>query len=785
VRLLSTASGLFLIAIGCGHGDDPPAPGPAPGSAAPGHAAPAASAAPSDAAGPAPTAPVDPAARDEHPVFDLGDNRLSAHRTVDGDLVVDAGSAGFARFTRFGLPAEHWRYHQLRDGARAALADRLASIDLLIDEPQRAAPLFLARVWASAPRTLTIKINGRKAAATGATATLEPGWQTIAIPVEADRWQVGENQIAFETGTPPRGKRGAPPPPPSSGPPGDDRLGFAWLRVAQAPIAADAPDPRTAASYDLTAAHYTLAAGAGLAWYAVVPDGAHVVAAISGGDACRVEVAAQTTDGTMAGGLLAGPHGRVDLSPLSGKVARIALTARDCPQAIVAQAQVTAPGPVPTVAAPGSPPRYVVLWMMDAFRAGSVRPFTPGARAEVPNFERLAKTGVIFRQFYVHGNESQTSHSSTFTSTYPAVHNVRLAGVGGSWKLPARLEVIGQFMKGAGLHTIGVTANGFVTADGGYARGFDEYRNLMRETGATNGIVYGEKVVADGLLKLGRAKDRNDPAFLFMGTVDTHGPWIARPPWLKRYDPGPYGGPFQQFGTAFDLGITSQSMGCAKIPPPRDLQRLRAIYDSAVSYQDARLGDFVAQLEKWGIYDQTMIVVMADHGEEMFEHGRCGHGGALTETLIRVPLLIHYPARFPGGVAVEEGAEAVDVLPTILDALDQPQPDQAQGQPLRPLSFGVGRGWVRPSYTSMYELSHALRLGTWKATVGRSGRAQVYDLAADPDERTSVAAERRYETRMLSDALGMFLGWRRVWKKAAWGVVTNMTARAAQELDAP
>ncbi len=470
---------------------------------------------------------------------------------------------------------------------------------------------------------------------------------------------------------------------------------------------------------------------------------------------------------------------------MAGRVARLSLTARDCPAATLADARVTSPGPAPVVPAPGQPPRYVVLWMMDAFRAGSVRTFTPGARPEVPNFDRLAKTGVVFRQFYVHGNESQTSHSSTWTSTYPAVHNVRMAGVGGSWKLPTRLEVLGQLMKGAGLHTIGVTANGFVTADGGYARGFDEYRNQMREKGVINGIVYGDRIVNDGVARLARAKDRGEPAFLFMGTVDTHGPWIARKPWIEQYDPGPYGGPFQEFGTAFDLGITPQSMGCAKIPPPRDLQRLRAIYDSAVSYQDARLGDFVAALEKLGIYDQTMIMVMADHGEEMFEHGRCGHGGALTETLIRVPLLVHYPARFPGGIAVDEGAEAVDVVPTILDALDQAPAAQAQGQPLRALAFGVGRGWVRPSYTSMYELSHAMRLGTWKATIGRSGRPQVYDLVADPDEHTNVADAKRYETRMLSDALGLFLAHRKVWKKTAWGVVTNMTALAAEELDAP
>jgi arylsulfatase A-like enzyme len=368
-----------------------------------------------------------------------------------------------------------------------------------------------------------------------------------------------------------------------------------------------------------------------------------------------------------------------------------------------------------------------------------------------------------------------------WTSLYPANHNVRMAGVGGTWRIEDRFDIMAERLGAAGFYTAAVTGNGFVNEDGGYARGFDEFRNMMRETGIINGVIYGEKIVDAALARLDAHRDR--PTFLFLGTIDTHGPWIARHPWIERYSPGPYHGPFQDFGTAKDLGFKAGSMGCSIIPPPEDVERLRAIYDSAVSYHDQQVGRLVAQLKSWGIWDQTMLIITADHGEELFEDRRCGHGGSLRDSLSRVPLLIHYPALFPGGEVIYEGAEGVDVVPTMLDAIGAPLFAGAQGRSLRPLASGVGRGWATPSYGSMYEYAHAMRIGRWKARVGRDGTPLVDDLVADPGETMDLTRRRPVERRMLTDNLGMFLALRRVWRKDAWGVVTNVTPAGAAALD--
>jgi choline-sulfatase len=698
----------------------------------------------------------------EHAVWRLGPNRLLGHRVVDGDLVIDAAAAGFARYTRFGVPEPRWALRRTVDGAGAAVADDDASIEVPLTREQAASARHLVlRVHSGSRRRrgLTVSING-KPAGRRARLDLRAGWQTVTVPLPRQRLVEGENRIGFDQ------KR-------------DDGIALAWLRVG----AAERGDPRRAASYDAAGDTFRLADRAGVAWYVLVPAGAALVGTVDadGDDAgdCRVEVSARAGAGAVATGSLGGGSARVDLSPLAGQVVRLALSAQGCARTRLRDAAIVIAGAPPPPLGTVPPPRYVVLWVMDALRADRVRPFQPGARAEVPAFEALAATGAVFRQYYVQGNESQTSHASVWTSTYPAVHNVRLAGEGGSWRIPPRLRVLGELMNGAGLVPIGVTGNGFVTASPGYARGFDEFRNMMREKGVINGVLPGAEVVAYALARLDAR--RVDPAFLFLGTVDTHSPWIAREPWIDRYDPEPYDGPHARRSDPRALGIRKGVMGCSRVPEARDLQRLLAIYDSAISYHDARLGDLVAALKQWGIFEETMIIVTADHGEEWFEAGRCGHGASLRDSLVRVPLLVHYPAGIASGI-VDEGVEGVDILPTILDVLGTAAPAQAQGQSLRGLAAGHGRGWVRPSYASQYEYAHAMRLGRWKARISRTGRPRIIDLVSDPLERIDLSGSRTVERRFLTDAMGFFLAWRTGWKKGRWGVVTNLEPAGAAAL---
>jgi len=692
--------------------------------------------------------------RTEHAVFQLVDNRHAAHRLVDNELVIDGADIGFARYTRFNQPKPMWRLGKTVGGERAAFGDRAAVMEVpLSDEQAKAVARLSARVYSGTnDNTVGIKVNGRRAGKL----VLAKGWQEVQTPIEAERFMAGENQIVLEAQ--------------NEGP------AWAWIRLGAAGDKVE--DPRAAATFDAAGKSLSLAQNASLSWYVTIPDGAHLVADVKEPD-CRVEVTATTGDATFAGGRLGGGTNRVELSKVSNRVVVMTLTARECARATVVQPRVTLHGPDPVALPKAAPPKYVVLWVMDALRADRIPTFTPGARAQTPNFDELAKSSAIFRQHYVQGNESQTSHSSIWTSVYPAVHGVFTAGNEIKYVLDDKFTTLGEIWKQAGMATAAVTANGFVTAWGGYGQGIDDFRNMMREKGTINGRIQADVLVDEALRRID--KRREGPTALFLGTIDNHSPWVARRPWVDLYSPN-YSGPFIDEGTAEGLGLMKGKMGCHRRPADKEIERLRAIYDSCISYVDDQLGRFIKQMKQWGIWEQTMLVITADHGDELFEEKRCGHGASQRDTLVRVPLVIHYPPLFPAGF-IDEGVDGVDILPSMVEALGLPPMEQAQGRSLAPLAQGFGRGWAQPSYSSQYEYAHTMRIGRWKVRVPKPGIPLIEDLVADPGETKDFSLTNPVERRMLTDNLGLFLAQRTKWKKREWGVTTAVTAEGAAALD--
>jgi arylsulfatase A-like enzyme len=148
-----------------------------------------------------------------------------------------------------------------------------------------------------------------------------------------------------------------------------------------------------------------------------------------------------------------------------------------------------------------------------------------------------------------------------------------------------------------------------------------------------------------------------------------------------------------------------------------------------------------------------------------------------------VPLLAYYPPLFPPGTVVSEGAETIDILPTLIDALGGKIPADLQGESLIPLAQGVGRGYPRPSVSSQYEDAHAMRLGDWKLVERSSGGVHLYDCLKDHLEKNDLAAARPIESRFVTDALSTFLIYQKEWKKRRWGVASNHSAQLADDLE--
>ena len=338
-------------------------------------------------------------------------------------------------------------------------------------------------------------------------------------------------------------------------------------------------------------------------------------------------------------------------------------------------------------------------------------------------------------------------------------------------KIDPKWVTIEEVAKNAGLMASGVSANGYITPDRGFGEKWDKFRNHIHEGGGLRA----EDVLGKAVESIAAP---TTPWFLYLGSIDTHVSWRVKEPWFSKYDPEPYTGRFKVEASGVDMGKVAA--GSLKITD-RDKKRIIAIYDSNVSYQDQQLGVLLAKLKEWGVADQTMVIVVADHGDEQFEAGRVGHGGSILETLVHVPMFIHYPPMVPA-VKVSEGAEVVDIVPTVADALGVKPDDNWQGESLLPLVNGVGRGYPRMSMASKYENAHAGRMGAWKAYYAGGGKGELYDVVKEPDEKHDIAKDNPTAMRMVSDALWMLRAYNAEWKKSRWGNPANVTAAFAADM---
>jgi arylsulfatase A-like enzyme len=678
-----------------------------------------------------------------HPVFDLVANRTLAHAQRHGALSIAAGAPSFARYIHFSRPLPTWKLRQLEDAKRVALAQTQAVLEVPLVAAQSRGNTVTLRLKSPVKQTVRATANGKSSPAV----PLAEGWQTVQLALPAGALVDGENKITLGFA--------------NSGRFGDKKASAAveWIDVG-APSTATAP-PLVGDDRGLP-----LPGDGGLAWYVQVPAGGALVARLDG-NGCTVRVSAVAHGAPRIEAVLANQTA-FDLSPLADKVARLALTAdgAGCAAATLRSAALLAASDAPTVKREPRP-RNVVFWMTDDTRSDKFRLYNPKTRVETPVVDAFAKRATTFKVAYVQGNESRVSHASLWTSLYPSSHHF----IAEKAKLDPRFVTLPEAIRPTGRFTAGLMGNGFIDAFWGFAEGWDLLRNHIHEGGGLK---------AEDFVKEAKSffqQQKQKPFFLYLGTIDAHVSWRAHQPWLGKYDPEPYSGPFVK--ACLDPQLDQIVAGKLDVSE-RDKARIIALYDCDVSYNDQQFGELLKLLD----LDDTMVVFTADHGEEMWDHGKIGHGQSLREELIHVPLLISYAPLFPPGKVVNEGVEIIDLLPTIVDALGGKAPPDAQGESLIALAQGGDdAGYPRPAIASQYELAHTMRLGRWKLWVGGSGATGLYDASVDAGESHELSAERPLERRFVTDALGLWMAYQSQWKKARWGVASNHKPELARDLE--
>jgi arylsulfatase A-like enzyme len=187
----------------------------------------------------------------------------------------------------------------------------------------------------------------------------------------------------------------------------------------------------------------------------------------------------------------------------------------------------------------------------------------------------------------------------------------------------------------------------------------------------------------------------------------------------------------------------------------RDLEHLLALYDRGIAYTDFWIGGLIAGLKKLGVYDEVVLVVTADHGEEFFDHGGLEHGDTFYDELLRIPLIIRVPG-LGNGRTVDTQVSLLDVTPTLLDLLGVDHPHPLQGLSLRHAMVG-GPFPDRVLFAEANQGKRRVAMRTKKLKYMhdqyQAGRPQAYDLESDPTETRNLCQNGAEKCRLFAETI--------------------------------
>jgi arylsulfatase A-like enzyme len=390
-------------------------------------------------------------------------------------------------------------------------------------------------------------------------------------------------------------------------------------------------------------------------------------------------------------------------------------------------------------------PRNVILITISSLRAdhlsclGYTRDTTPG-------FDAFAGENILFRNAFATSGWMMPAHGSIFTSLYPTVHGATHIDK----SLGQERRTLAEILADNGYYCAGFCCNPRLDREHGFAQGFhlyDDYSvSIMLESLAfedTASVDINRQrtnaLINDAAIRW-LQNNTHRPFFMFIHYYDNHWDYLPPEPYSELYDPD-YDGPI-------DGTLIAREPLFSNPPGERDIQHIIALYDGEVRQTDNDLGEFLNVLKDTGLSDNSIIIIMGDHGEQFYEHGHTSHHGIYDE-LIHVPLAASIPGAPAKCNTIDSLVSQVDILPTILNYLQIPVPPQLQGKSLKPLIEGRTKAvneFVFAEYTGGAAPDcYAVRSTRYKYCRQVEGEPFVYDLAKDRTEQKRTVLDRDSE----------------------------------------
>lgn len=569
-------------------------------------------------------------------------------------------------------------------------------------------------------QTVTVELNGRHVAEL----TLRPRLHdyTVALPREAQ--VAGINRLAFRYGRVTRHNH--------------RDLAVSWDLLRLRPARASSVEPPRA-----EAGRLVLPFGTEAVFYLDVPsEGVLWLGGLQArGGSGRLAIAAQEEgeDEQILTSIEPGPDRRsVELPGKGSHLLRLALRSVPATPSSTGELVLERPTvrahpapPSPQVPAPALAARpNVIVYLVDTLRADRVGIYGSG-RTTSPRIDAFARTATLFEHAIAQSPWTRPSVTSILTGLGPLAHGVRTLDD----KLAAEATTLPELLHAAGYRAAAFSTNGHVSPATGLDQGFDDFFLDMEETGSD--------AVNRRVLSWLDAHAGRSPFLIYIHTLDPHAPYD--PPFEDRQRFAP--GLRPEAGSIEDLKQVYAARGEEQA---RRIRELIPLYDAEVAANDRSFGALLDALRARGLYDGALLVFVADHGEELGEHGQLGHAHDLYREVLDIPLIVKWPGQIQGERS-RQLAQHVDLLPTLLHATGLAPPAGLPGTDLRRLAGAGADPDSLAARKAFSHLSYGNRKGVslvhagWKAILPQTWALaqgpQLFRLGRDGEEGPSRLAE--------------------------------------------
>ncbi len=398
------------------------------------------------------------------------------------------------------------------------------------------------------------------------------------------------------------------------------------------------------------------------------------------------------------------------------------------------------------------PANNILFVLIDALRADRMGVYGhPGGHT--PRMDAIASEGVVFERAIAQAPWTQPSMASLFCSRYPGAHKVLdYDQAKASYLSEKKVAVFGdsfvtlaEVLQQGGYDTAGFVANPYIVSGFGFAQGFDHFDDSFAKN-TTPGNVVNEAAL--GWL---RQRDTDKPFFCFLHYMDVHGPYNSGPEFLEPLLNRVNLLPRKRLLTKPErkkLGYLDQAPAGYE-----DLERNHRLsiyheywaarYDAGIRQADYHIGQLNSCLAQMGLWDDTYVIITADHGEALAEHGHWDHGFSVHHPELHVPLILRWPGVLAPGQRIDGTVQLIDLMPTMIDQLELSEVNALQG---RSVKQQIETGSAVEPTTTMAEgvkagpEQKAIYLDGWKLIITPTvGQRELYHVAEDPLEQINLS----------------------------------------------